>query len=106
SFFHDPDTTPLDTLSLHDALPIYVRPEVVEVDPEAQERARPAHVFSVRASRAASGSRPATASREAGISRCGGGHGEDVSRTRAQIGRHTSELQSRGHLVCRLLLEK
>src|SRR5690625_6375972 len=23
-----------------------------------------------------------------------------------QIGRHTSELQSRGHLVCRLLLEK
>src|SRR5690625_5548793 len=24
----------------------------------------------------------------------------------AQIGRHTSELQSRGHLVCRLLLEK
>src|SRR5207253_9228529 len=24
----------------------------------------------------------------------------------AKIGRHTSELQSRGHLVCRLLLEK
>src|SRR5439155_11862305 len=26
--------------------------------------------------------------------------------SRAQIGKHTSELQSRGHLVCRLLLEK
>src|SRR5690625_6454352 len=26
--------------------------------------------------------------------------------TRRQIGEHTSELQSRGHLVCRLLLEK
>src|SRR5690625_6144619 len=28
------------------------------------------------------------------------------SRTKARSGEHTSELQSRGHLVCRLLLEK
>src|SRR2546429_5587389 len=30
----------------------------------------------------------------------------DCLRPRGQIGRHTSELQSRLHLVCRLLLEK
>src|SRR5437660_2954521 len=29
-----------------------------------------------------------------------------LTKYRRQIGRHTSELQSRGHLVCRLLLEK
>src|SRR5207253_5624242 len=29
-----------------------------------------------------------------------------LSKVGVQIGRHTSELQSRGHLVCRLVLEK
>src|SRR6266508_2144135 len=35
-----------------------------------------------------------------------GGLGGRRPADRAQIGEHTSELQSRGHLVCRLLLEK
>src|SRR5215208_7728279 len=30
----------------------------------------------------------------------------NVILTNGEIGKHTSELQSRGHLVCRLLLEK
>src|SRR5439155_19611664 len=41
-----------------------------------------------------------------------GEHGAEIAKRVAiahyadEIGRHTSELQSRGHLVCRLLLEK
>src|SRR5690625_5493249 len=31
---------------------------------------------------------------------------DDIRRTRRRSEEHTSELQSRGHLVCRLLLEK
>src|SRR5690625_6279539 len=31
---------------------------------------------------------------------------KDMAAGAVQIGKHTSELQSRGHLVCRLLLEK
>src|SRR5690625_5720126 len=33
-------------------------------------------------------------------------YGIEVEETRARSEEHTSELQSRGHLVCRLLLEK
>src|SRR5690625_5381985 len=33
-------------------------------------------------------------------------HGETVARRKDRSEEHTSELQSRGHLVCRLLLEK
>src|SRR5439155_13160188 len=73
-FFHDPATTQIYTLSLHDALPI---------------------------SRAA---RSRRAARGRGPGRSGG-----RARGTPRAGRseeHTSELQSRGHLVCRLLLEK
>src|SRR6266700_8274819 len=65
-FFNDTATTEIYTLSLHDALPISVRP--------GQHRARARH-------------RPATPA---------------VRRSEE----HTSELQSRENLVCRLLLEK
>src|SRR2546429_1672609 len=74
-FFNDTATTEIYTLSLHDALPIYLG--------LAQHH----------------GIEPA-------------GHAEGMARHMAvfqQIGRseeHTSELQSRLHLVCRLLLEK
>src|SRR5690625_6481530 len=33
-------------------------------------------------------------------------HGIGIDTWGVEIGKHTSELQSRGHLVCRLLLEK
>src|SRR5439155_24372503 len=81
-FFNDTATPEIYTLSLHDALPIS----------RARRSASP-----TRSSASASGGRPS----------CG-----CPARRRArhpQDGRseeHTSELQSRGHLVCRLLLEK
>src|SRR5437870_9675050 len=68
-FFHNPATTEIYTLSLHDALPICLAAS----EPTDE-----------------SGSRPPV----------GGCRGE------ARSEEHTSELQSRGHLVCRLLLEK
>src|SRR5205809_2393526 len=71
-FFHATATTEIYTLSLHDALPIWLS----------------------RATRA----------------RCPGGAPPRGGRAPRRWGRrseeHTSELQSRLHLVCRLLLEK
>src|SRR5437870_10720081 len=68
-FFTAPATTEIYTLSLHDALPIFARRDLL-----------PPGVSSARLH--------------------GGG------RTIPRSEEHTSELQSRGHLVCRLLLEK
>src|SRR3712207_7095833 len=78
-FFNDTATTEIYTLSLHDALPIYLgrageRPVV--------PAALPARVGDRRSDRAPARD-PALRSEE-----------------------HTSELQSRQYLVCRLLLEK
>src|SRR5438445_10692220 len=70
-FFNDPATTEIYTLSLHDALPIFI----VQVgDDLARGRGQP---------RVARACEPEMRSEE-----------------------HTSELQSRQYLVCRLLLEK
>src|SRR5436309_8854920 len=68
-FFNDTATTEIYTLSLHDALPIYVVVGVVRVGRLVQ---------------------------------LGGARRDDVGRSEE----HTSELQSRENLVCRLLLEK
>src|SRR5207253_11007640 len=99
-FFNVPQTTEINTLSLHDALPI---------SKELQESQRHAGQDLRRY-------QPADATREcdrgqrglhlhcdpsrhpAGESDSGGGESRSEE--------HTSELQSRGHLVCRLLLEK
>src|SRR2546422_3610292 len=85
-FFNDTATTEIYTLSLHDALPISCG------SPEAGRKGGP----------------PATRCRAPGA-----GLGAPARRADAkpaeQVGRseeHTSELQSRLHLVCRLLLEK
>src|SRR2546422_1839964 len=75
-FFNDTATTEIYTLSLHDALPI------------CRGNRWPAR----RRRRAA-----AARHRSAGTWRC---------RAAARSEEHTSELQSRLHLVCRLLLEK
>src|SRR2546422_2467786 len=81
-FFNDTATTEIYTLSLHDALPI--------------------------SPRRAGGSRGrrgcGAASRE--IFRRAGSARRRPSRSRSRSEEHTSELQSRLHLVCRLLLEK
>src|SRR3712207_9439073 len=83
-FFNDTATTEIYTLSLHDALPIYLRPH-------QQHRGRPQ-----RGRRVAEGAAPV---RLPGVHLRQRGH-------RLRSEEHTSELQSRQYLVCRLLLEK
>src|SRR5437870_10617693 len=88
-YFKHPATTQPTTLSLHDALPIYSRRDGGHRGSSDSGRRSPSRAgTSGRRSRSASGS-PRLAGRR-------GGRSEE----------HTSELQSRGHLVCRLLLEK
>src|SRR5205809_5978399 len=76
-FFNDPPTTEIYTLSLHDALPILTMWQWLEPEIESVRR-RVAADF--------------------------GCDHEELAITRSE--EHTSELQSRLHLVCRLLLEK
>src|SRR5687768_18250474 len=86
-FFNDTAPTEIYTLSLHDALPIW--------------RGAGA-VMWIRPGPAARGSANAS-SRSGGTNTSGSGsslYGPERSEE------HTSELQSRLHLVCRLLLEK
>src|SRR2546429_9890322 len=78
-FFNDTATTEIYTLSLHDALPISSR------------------TTATRRGTTACGRSSSRFSASPGRTRC-------RSRTRSE--EHTSELQSRLHLVCRLLLEK
>src|SRR3989442_7827079 len=80
-FFNDTATTEIYTLSLHDALPISCRRRA------RRRRAGPAAPGGPRRG----GNSPRRAWRAAG---------------RGRSEEHTSELQSRPHLVCRLLLEK
>src|SRR5690349_23859165 len=82
-FFQDPAPTEIYTLSLHDALPIYRRSRPRRRGPRPPRRR--ARCPSARSS-----------------ARCC----SPVSRTRRRSEEHTSELQSRRDLVCRLLLEK
>src|SRR5437660_2771731 len=78
SFFSTaPATSPIYTLSLHDALPISV---VAVARPRAHRGGRDQQFLRFRRQR-------------------------QLQRQRRSE-EHTSELQSRGHLVCRLLLEK
>src|SRR3712207_8434748 len=86
-FFNDTATTEIYTLSLHDALPIY--------GPKSRKR-RPSPPW--RAS-------PEIARRPHGAPRRGSERGHCPA-LRARSEEHTSELQSRQYLVCRLLLEK
>src|SRR2546429_6378163 len=80
-FFNDTATTEIYTLSLHDALPIY-RTGGGWAGGRSGDTERPV-------------GRPAETTRDSGLS--------DLTRRSEE---HTSELQSRLHLVCRLLLEK
>src|SRR3989440_1817210 len=97
-FFNDTATTEIYTLSLHDALPI-LRASTRRVTPArcAGRRRGPA-----TRPRAATGRaravRPTPSSRQAPCAA--------RPRASARSEEHTSELQSRSDLVCRLLLEK
>src|SRR3712207_8283530 len=93
-FFNDTATTEIYTLSLHDALPIWRGAVAVGDD--------------ARRARAAGGGR------DGGVSPCSDGPASrgrpfascGPSPTLPRSEEHTSELQSRQYLVCRLLLEK
>src|SRR3712207_8259532 len=102
-FFNDTATPEIYTLSLHDALPIS----------SARRRARgssgSAAARSAARARAAAATPPA--SRRATARARAGTRAAPSRRTGCACGRgrseeHTSELQSRQYLVCRLLLEK
>src|SRR5439155_22423519 len=100
-FFNDTSTTEPYPLSLHDALPIWTRvgdcpyhvracPDgVPDVDAQSHSAIHVAHVFQC-----------VIRGREPCVFRA------VVVDRRMRSEEHTSELQSRGHLVCRLLLEK
>src|SRR3712207_7217306 len=83
-FFNDTATTEIYTLSLHDALPIWRSRRVWSSMPSSSTSAKAAERFLV--------ARWVRSSR--------------MSRTPLRSEEHTSELQSRQYLVCRLLLEK
>src|SRR3712207_7264461 len=85
-FFNDTATTEIYTLSLHDALPISARPARAAAAPQRRVRAE---------------SGPLDRRRADFWSLC------DLNPARRRRSEeHTSELQSRQYLVCRLLLEK
>src|SRR5690625_5466119 len=83
SFENDPSPTDTYTLSLHDALPICLKPN-------GWRKRSPSRICATSAWASC-----VTNTRLSWFLR-------DTSRSEE----HTSELQSRGHLVCRLLLEK
>src|SRR5690606_42109696 len=90
-FVNDPATTEVYTLSLHDALPISAKP--------APMRRPMRRIMPVGGScAAAAGVAEAAPTARPGPGRAG------AARPRSE--EHTSELQSRENLVCRLLLEK
>src|SRR3712207_7095192 len=83
-FFNDTATTEIYTLSLHDALPIL-------------------ELHDLGLGQPALGLVPGAGARQHGQDGVGGDAGvADLERSEE----HTSELQSRQYLVCRLLLEK
>src|SRR5690349_24772746 len=86
-FFTDPASTEIYTLSLHDALPIWLLGSRVR------------RLFRQIAGRDTRHARPARSRRPLGA------HRHDRARC-LRSEEHTSELQSRRDLVCRLLLEK
>src|SRR3712207_9184478 len=86
-FFNDTATTEIYTLSLHDALPISAAPSTTASAPNG-------------------GSAPLREDRISALpcrTRTGPG---SASTSTPRSEEHTSELQSRQYLVCRLLLEK
>src|SRR3712207_8641622 len=89
-FFNDTATTEIYTLSLHDALPIYDR---AHRGGDAQQEAQRGLDRDVQRAEHDRQQQQRQADDD-----------DDVARQ--QIGRDTSELQSRQYLVCRLLLEK
>src|SRR5207253_10192157 len=96
-FFHYPATTAIFTLSLHDALPISQYSDSWPISPLYYEN-NVQDVGKCDFEDAQTLKHPDLVRREADYVR------KITQEVRSE--EHTSELQSRGHLVCRLLLEK
>src|SRR5206468_12666590 len=95
-FFNHPAPTSIYTLSLHDALPIF-----------SVDRRVVAFTFGVTALTAvAVGTVPALWAARIDVNKVLKGAGWGSRRGTGRSEEHTSELQSRSDLVCRLLLEK
>src|SRR3712207_8975281 len=94
-FFNDTATTEIYTLSLHDALPI---------SPQDRGLRRGDHRFGEWRGHDAGCRRTDRLSQRSGSARNRGCSGCPDPDVRSE--EHTSELQSRQYLVCRLLLEK
>src|SRR3712207_6968511 len=93
-FFNDTATTEIYTLSLHDALPIYLDAVTVAGDDTQFERLT------------SQGSDCTAATTLTAGQTCELRLRFDPTTTGGRSEEHTSELQSRQYLVCRLLLEK
>src|SRR5690606_42147463 len=93
-FFPRPPPPPASTLSLHDALPISRRPRRRAPPAPHEPRPGPSGRESSAPTAGTAGTPPAPATRSPGPHRP------------PRSEEHTSELQSRENLVCRLLLEK
>src|SRR3712207_8633032 len=89
-FFNDTATTEIYTLSLHDALPIFPSSDTMPPTSGAVKHSSVTDCFCARRDTAAHDSRRVSLKLN--------------SWRRSE--EHTSELQSRQYLVCRLLLEK
>src|SRR3712207_7724952 len=97
-FFNDTATTEIYTLSLHDALPISLATARAVADKEWGGAALTRNGRSASVTARTPGWRARSGAFSAGTR---------ASRpSTIEIGEHTSELQSRQYLVCRLLLEK
>src|SRR3712207_9155712 len=99
-FFNDTATTEIYTLSLHDALPIYEVCAEGGVDVTRESLHHPGHVLQPVPARRLNDERHVGARRRAELDEV------TAARDAARSEEHTSELQSRQYLVCRLLLEK
>src|SRR5207253_10300912 len=99
--FTNPPSSPIYTLSLHDALPILISRKATKRQTRLLTKVDSATQLVdgmiVTLRRIASELRPRTLD-DLGLAAALEGQ--------ARSEEHTSELQSRGHLVCRLLLEK
>src|SRR5437868_13544730 len=91
-FFNAPPPTHIYTLSLHDALPISIPPSPKQLPMKSAASTKASSSSPRKTSSAKQSSRP-PARRTASL-------------TKFRSEEHTSELQSRFDLVCRLLLEK
>src|SRR3712207_7122367 len=99
-FFNDTATTEIYTLSLHDALPILPEDRHHGASASGSDDGR-CPTGAGRVSRPASGARRRRAPRRAVVR-----HRPPTVPASTRSEEHTSELQSRQYLVCRLLLEK